>query len=83
MKASRFFAEVFFLETTYHKRHFMDRKFFDWLRLKIYDSDFNKFFFCQKSMVFSSAKVITTDRSHCQYLHKMIELLNQINSISQ
>ena len=26
----------------------MDRKFFDWLRLKIYDSDFNKFFFCQK-----------------------------------
>ena len=30
----------------------MDRKFFDWLRLKIYDSDFNKFFFLSEKYGF-------------------------------
>ena len=40
----------------YHRRHFMDRQFFDWLKLKMCDSYFHKLFFFRKVWFFRPLK---------------------------
>ena len=42
--------EVFRHGTIYHRRHYMKRKFLDWLKLKICGSDLHKFFLSEKPL---------------------------------
>ena len=49
-------SEVFCPGMVYHRRHFMDRQFFDWLKLKMCDSYFHKLFFFRKVWFFRPLK---------------------------
>ena len=49
-------SEVFCPGMVYHRRHFMDRQFFDWLKLKMCDSYFHKIFFFREVWFFRPLK---------------------------
>ena len=60
----------------------MDREVFDWLKLKLCGSDFQELFLSEE-YGFCRPLEQSTDLSHRQCLHKIINLINRIKSMSQ